>query len=201
MEQNLHIDFEMRNNLWGKTDNQLQTIEREKKLICPWNHTQGCIDNFDPNRKFSNIFIKEVRIGSVIAIHASDNQNVLIVRVSSELKNETSNYFKIITTKTRDCGHRVCTIDCDHCHHSVIKVLDIRQTEFGVIANYMNENYCFENLYCYYRDIEIITSVHKNLFTSFLRNSIRRVNIYLRTRQEIILRNEIIYPEIEEDTA
>lgn len=186
--QNLHIQFEMRNNHYGKTMHQLQTIETERKLTCPWNHTLGCLENFDPNRKFSRIFINEVSVGNFIAVHANDNPNVLIVRVLSELKHETSDYYKVITRKTRECGHRVCTINCDHCHDSVVKVVNIRLSGLDEIAEYMNENYCFENFYCYYRDIEVISSVPKHLFATFPTMSIRRANLYLRTHyyQDIV---------------
>ena len=43
----------------------------------------------------------------------------------------------------------------------------------------------FENLYCYYRDIEVIAYVPKNLFQTFPRSSIRRANLWLRSYMEI----------------
>jgi diadenosine tetraphosphatase ApaH/serine/threonine PP2A family protein phosphatase len=61
----MKIDFEIRNNMWGKTENQLQTIETHRKILCPWNHVKSHFDVLDPTRKYSHIFIDAINIGSV----------------------------------------------------------------------------------------------------------------------------------------
>jgi len=32
------INYQIRNNFWGKTNRQIDSIINSKKLICPWNH-------------------------------------------------------------------------------------------------------------------------------------------------------------------
>lgn len=184
----MKIDFEIRNNMWGKTENQLQTIETHRKILCPWNHVKSHFDVLDPTRKYSHIFIDAINIGSVIAVHDSNCADVLLVRVCSVLKREICPYYKIVIDKTKQCPtHPIIECDCVSCHNSIFTIPNVGEGLF----QYMNEQYTFQNLYCWYRDIEILCRVPKTWFKTVPRLSIRRCAIELTYT---MVPNGLVYP-------
>jgi len=164
------IKYQMRNNFFGKTSRQIDSIINSKKIICPWNHFKKFYDLLDRDYKFSKIFINEFKINDLVLVQESGNENILIVKILSELKKEINPYLKIIRHK------KILPIQPNE--NDVIKVININ-FEFKEITPYLNESFSIENFYCYYRDIEIIAIINKRTVKNLpeLRNSIGKYNI------------------------
>lgn len=174
-ENNIPIKFEIRNNPWKKTKNQIRNILDENKLTCPWNHHKHYYDDIDNKRKFAHIFINQVCINDYVSVYESKTNKILIVKIVSNLKKEISKNLKIIKNKNNLCGnHQIVIADCDDCSNSIFKIINIKHDKYN---EFLNENYIFENFYCYYRDIKPIKILNKedsSQFSNNFRSSIRR---------------------------
>ena len=178
------IKFEIRNNMWGKTKNQIRNILDENKLSCPWNHTKSHYDNIDINKKYARIFINEININDYVLVHENKNENVLLTKILSELKKEISNNLKVVKKKSLlHKEHDIIVADCNECNNSIVEVINIKHDNY---KQYLNENYIFENYYNYYRDIDPIKQfLKKDFYVNNFRGSIRHSNIEFELKDDI----------------
>ena len=96
-------------------------------------------------------------------------------KTTKYLHNNSINIFLVIKDRNKLCGnHQIIIADCDDCRDSIFDVINIKYDKYH---EFLNENYIFENFYCYYRDIKPIKELNKEdspQFSNNFRSSIRR---------------------------
>lgn len=162
----LEIKFILRQNQWGVSQNVFETIKLTKKLICPWAHTKEICELFVQSKwndkKFSNIFINDIKINDYVMILDRDYKTGLIVKIISEPKAES---FKdlMILRKNNLCQHIPIKYgeDCGECGKSVQMVFtkEYYKSNYEKFFDYLNEDYHFEYMHSIIRDIQIIGEI------------------------------------------
>ena len=152
---NNYIKYEISVNPFGKTENQLLNIKLEKKIVFYLNHSKKYFKYNKPNEQIFNyvvirhfkpsIFydkksiINIVEINDLISIYDKENNRILIVKILSEIKTETSKYIKIVKEVILSCNrHKIIYKGCENCENSILKIINIK---YCLYKQYLNERY------------------------------------------------------------
>lgn len=168
-----NIKYEISVNSFGKIEKPILNIKLEKKIVFYLNHSKKYFKYNKPNGQiFNYVVIKHfkpnvfydkksiiniVEINDLISIYDKENNRILIVKILSEIKTETSKYIKIIKEVILSCNkHKIIYKGCENCENSILEIINIK---YNFYKQYLNERYSIEDFYCCYRDIEIIKDI------------------------------------------
>ena len=172
---NNEILYEISFNPLKKMSSYINSIKHDKKISCYINHTIKKIENFICIKNVENIFKKrdeylfmyEIKKNDIISIYDKEKSKILIVRILSDLKYETSKNIKIIAYKNISCiTHNNIFEGCVVCEKSIAKVINIDIENYN---EYLYEKYTIEDFYCCYRNIEVLKEIF-NVKKSFVNN-------------------------------
>ena len=170
MENTIKINVIMRNNQWQKHEKVFDTITQTNKLICPSGHRQNIsltyendIYSYDNMCWQAKKFLNCIKENDFVLLYDRQYKEALVLKIKSNPKKDIINGVKVLRNK--ECTvHTPIVFGCDNCNRSVELVFSSKYFNDNsfLFTKYINENYCFENMYGIYRDIEIIGKINTN---------------------------------------
>lgn len=162
----------IRQNPWGKLDNQLSVVESSHKVHCPWGHTTQDVEQYTANpggfdKKYAKHFTR-FPTGSLLLVAEAKKDHALLVRLTSAPRVGTLDHYVLIR-KPRECGHtdtkpgRGCASGCAACEDSVVKIYDRSTLSKEILLQHMLDGCVAEPFHTIWRDVEIVG--HVNLKT------------------------------------
>jgi hypothetical protein len=157
----------VRNNMWGKHEEVFETIKQTKKLVCPYAHTHDifleCDDgiySYDGMNKYANQFLNKIDENDIVLLYDRQSDNALVLKIISIPIQDKIN--DVIILRNKQCIHTPIQHGCDRCNSSIVMIFSTTYFEKNCkeFTKYINENYCFENMYGIFRHIEIIGKIN-----------------------------------------
>ena len=158
----------IRQNPWGKLDEQLAVVEKHKKVHCPWGHTTQDVEQYTANpggfrKKYAKHFTR-FPTGALLLIAEAKKDTALLVRLTSAPRTGVLSHY-ILIRRPRTCGHtltkpgRGCAEGCAACEDSVVKIYTRESVTKEALLQYMMEGCVPEPFNTIYRDMEIVGHV------------------------------------------
>lgn len=174
---NYIIKYEISFNPLKKMSNYVDSIKYDKKISCYLNHKTKKIGNYIRIKVIENIlkekdellFIKRIKKNDIISIYDKENNKILIIKILSDLKKETSKNLKIIKYSNISCiTHNIISEGCSVCEKSIAKIINIGIVNYN---EYLDKKYLIDNFYCCYRNIKVIKEIF-NVKKSYVGNGV-----------------------------
>lgn len=168
MTTHLKVKCVMRNNQWKKHQKVFETIKITKKLICPSGHRQNLllkneegIYSYDEMCWQAKKFLNDIKENDIVLLYDRQYKEALVLKItSSPIKDKINDVF-ILRNKTCNI-HTPISFGCANCNNSVELVFSSKYFEDNnkQFTKYINENFCFENMYAIFRNVEIIGKIN-----------------------------------------
>ena len=168
MTTHLNVKCAMRNNQWQKHQKVFETIKINKKLICPSGHRQNLLLNLEDGIYShdgmgwqAKKFLNDIKENDTVLLYDRQYKEALVLKITSSPIKDKINDVIILRNKT--CSiHNPISFGCANCNNSVELVFSSKYFEDNnkQFTKYMNENFCFENMYAIFRNIEIIGKIN-----------------------------------------
>ena len=164
----LKINYVMRNNQWRKHQKVFETIKTTKKLICPSGHRQNLllkiedgIYSYDGMCWQANKFLNGIKENYIVLLYDRQYKEALVLKITSIPIKDNINDVIILRNKTCNI-HTPVSFGCANCNNSVESVFSSKYFEDNnkQFTKYINENFCFENMYAIFRNVEIIGKIN-----------------------------------------
>jgi hypothetical protein len=153
----------MRQNIFRKTPNSHDIVKNRQKIICPYGtYRKECRKKIISCHQSMNFC--DIKIGSVCMllekrIKKRENK-LLFVKVLSGNKIEKCHDMFILRKTDRICGHKYTTKNCNMCLKSIKCVVNCYKDNITDVS----EDITIENMYTYYRNVEILHEVDSKLY-------------------------------------
>lgn len=168
MATHLNVKCIMRNNQWKKHQKVFETIKITKKLICPSGHRQNLLlKNEEGNYSYdgmcwqANKFLNDIKENDIVLLYDRQYKEALVLKIaSSPIKDKIND---VIIMRNKICNiHTPISFGCTDCNNSIELVFSSKYFEDNnkQFTKYINENFCFENMYAIFRDVEIIGKIN-----------------------------------------
>ena len=164
----IKVNCIMRNNQWQKHQKVFETIKITKKLVCPSGHRQNLLLKFE-NDIYSydgicwqaNKFLNDIKENDIILLYDRQYKEALVLKITSvPIKDKIDD---IIILRNKTCNiHTPVNFGCLNCNNSIEIVFSSKYFEDNAkqFTKYINENFCFENMYAIFRNVEIIGKIN-----------------------------------------
>ena len=162
----LKVKCVMRNNMWGKHEQVFDTIKQTKKLVCPHAHRRNIlleceagIYSYDGMDSQANQFLNKLDENDIVMLYDRQYEYALLLKIISvPIEDKIKD---VIILRHKHCIHTI-RHGCRECNSSIKMVYSTTYFEknYKEFTKYMNEDYCFENMYGIFRDIEIIGKIN-----------------------------------------
>lgn len=168
MTTHIKINCIMRNNQWKKHQKVFETINLTKKLICPSGHRKNIelkfeegIYSYDEMSWQANKFLNNIKENDHVLLYDRQYKEALVLQITSlPIKDKINN---IIILRNKLCNiHTPIGFGCANCNNSIELVFSTKYFEDNhkYFIKYMNENFCFENMYAIFRNVQVIGKIN-----------------------------------------
>ena len=168
MANHLKVNYIMRNSQWAKHQKVFETIKITKKLICPSGHRQNLLLKFEEGIYSydgmcwqSNKFLNNIKENDIVLLYDRQYKEALVLKITSgPIKDKIND---VVILRNKICNiHSPISFGCANCNNSVELVFSSKYFEDNVkeFTKYINENFCFENMYAIFRNVEIIGKIN-----------------------------------------
>lgn len=168
MTSHLKINCIMRNNQWQKHHKVFETIKITKKITCPGGHNQNLllkneedIYSYDGMCWRAKKFLNDIKENDIVLLYDRQYKEALVLKITSSPIKDKINDVIILRNKTCNI-HTPISFGCANCNNSVELVFSSKYFEDNnkQFTKYINENFCFENMYAIFRNVEIIGKIN-----------------------------------------
>jgi hypothetical protein len=156
----------IRQNPWGKLDNQLDSVYSSKIVHCPWGHTLRDVEEYESNpggfkKKYAKRFVA-FPTNSYILVGAAGGERALLVQLVSQPLTGILPHYIIARSSTRECGHaltqpgRGCIDGCASCEDSIIAVYNESNVTKKQLLDHIIGRDVIEPFHTIYRKVNVI---------------------------------------------
>ena len=131
----IDIDINQQNSVLNDGNNQL--VIKDTNNI---QNTNNYLENID-----------KIKEGDVVSLFDKKNNNILILKIKSNVKYSNIDNIKIVSRIDKKCIHKKFDSSCLECLDNIITI-----TNSFEIHNYLDEDVIIEKYYSIYKEIEII---------------------------------------------
>jgi hypothetical protein len=154
--------------MWGKHEHVFETIKQTNKLVCPHAHTRNImlehedgIYSYEGMNSQANQFLNKIDEGDIVILYDRQYEHALVLKITSvPIKDKIKD---IILLRNKQCIHTPVRHGCQDCNTSIKMIYSTTYFEKNCkeFTKYMNEDYCFENMYGVFRHVEIIGKINR----------------------------------------
>lgn len=159
----------IRQNPWGKLDNQLAAVTLSQKVHCPWGHTQRDVEEYEANpagfsKKYAKHFTR-FATGSLLMIAEAKKDTALLVRLVTAPRVGALGHYILVRKAERACGHsltqpgRGCKNGCADCEDSIVQIYHRNEVPMERLYRHMLDGCIAEPFHTIYREVEIVGHV------------------------------------------
>jgi hypothetical protein len=156
----------IRQNPWGKLDNQLESIYNSKIVHCPWGHTLRDVEEYESNpggfhKKYAKLFVA-LPTNSYVLVGSAEGKRALLVQLTSQPITGILPHYIVMRSAERECGHNLtqpgsnCIDGCISCEHSIINVYNKESVTKEQLLEHMLKRDVAEPFHTIYRKVNII---------------------------------------------